>query len=117
MKEWSNVSRSYRKNPIIKDNKRGSKTAKAHANRIFHRCNSNDELRTGKSAVHRKFTESWNIHDYVSRWTRSKAEREWEYMQFMKKNNITSYRYSYFMNKFKTKDSFMNYWAKCARIK
>ena len=111
------MSRSYRKNPIIKDNKRGSKTAKAHANRCFRRSTSKLEVHAGKSAVHRRYTESWNIHDYVSRWTRSKAEREWEYMQFLKKNNITSYKYSYFMNKFKTKDSFMNYWEKCARRK
>lgn len=111
------MSRSYRKNPIIKDNKKGSKTAKSHANRHFRRCSLNEELRIGKSTVHRKFTESWNIHDYVSRWTRSKAEKEWEYMQFMKRNGITSYRYSYFMEKFKTKESFMNYWAKCARRK
>ncbi len=112
------MSRSYKKHPIAKDNNVGASRAKTHANRVFRRCISNRELHTGKSAFYRRYSESWNIHDYICRWTKAEAEAEWEQEELLLKNgmNKAGYRINWH-HKFKTKERYMNYWAKCMRRK
>lgn len=59
------MSHSYKKNPILKDNKRSSARNKQIANhqvRYF-----KGFIPNGKS--YKKISNSYDIHDYVSRWT------------------------------------------------
>lgn len=73
------VSRSFKKNPIIKYAGYG-KPGKTIANRIVRR--KKRELPV-KGMTHRKMYQTWNINDVVSRWTRDEAIQagmleEWE---------------------------------------
>ncbi|MBO7474230.1 MAG: hypothetical protein J6U00_09575 [Ruminococcus sp.] len=112
------MSRSYKKNPIIKDNNKDSKLAKQHANRLFRRCISERELIAGKSGLHRKYTESWDIHDYVSRWTKAEAEADWEHEELLIKSGKSYDKSNILWHRiYRTKERFMNYWAKCAKRK
>ena len=110
------MSRSYKRNPVVKD--KNSKWTKQHANRLFRRCNSERDLISGKSGLHRKYTESWNIHDYVSRWTKAEAESGWEYEELLIKNGMVHDRNNIRWHRiYRTKKRFMNYWAKCSKRK
>lgn len=112
------MSRSYKKNPFVKDNNKNSKLAKQHANRLFRRCSSERELIAGKSGLHRKYTESWNIHDYVSRWTKAEAESDWEHEELLIKSGKSYDKSTILWHRvYRTKERFMNYWAKCAERK
>lgn len=111
------MSRSIKKHPIIKDNRKYSKWCKKRANRTFRRGTAGTELCSGKSAFHRKYTEKWDIHDYVSRWTKKEAEADWEQEEMYMKNGISSSRYTRWHKTFGTKERFLNYWEKCMRRK
>ncbi len=107
------MSRSYKKYPIFKVDKGGSKWAKAKANRHFRRCFNDDEF-YGKSALYRRHYESRNIHDDFYRWTKKEAEKDWEREDSLLKHGITDpFRISYH-RRFKTKRRFMSYWEKRA---
>jgi hypothetical protein len=62
------MSRSYRKTPIVKDNKRGRKIAKRRANK---RMRKKLDIHNGKA--YRKVTNPWDIYDYVFRWSKEDA--------------------------------------------
>ena len=63
------MSRSYRKNPICKDNG-SSKSSKRCANRKTRR--HENEL-PSKGCYYKKIYEQYDIHDWVSRWTWEEA--------------------------------------------
>lgn len=54
------MSRSYKKTPIVKDNKGGRKAAKKEANR---KVRQSKDVPNGKQ--YRKFYNPWDIYDYV----------------------------------------------------
>ena len=107
------MSRSYKKNAVGKCAPVYAKWEKSHANRLYRRCEDITELRAGKSAHHRKYTESWDIHDCVYRWTRREAEQMWEREEREIANgtvparNVCRWHYYY-----RTKERFLNYWKK-----
>lgn len=116
------MSRSCKKNPVFTDyHRRGTRWAKARANRLFRRCRSERklrELRSGKSAVHRRYTESWDIHDYVERNTKAAAERQWEREEIMLLEGARPDKYTLWAHyRFKTKERFLNYWEKSMKRK
>ena len=76
------MSRSYKKVPISKDNQNCCKKDKQRANRKIRRTN---KLSLYQNKEYSKITNTWDIHDYVSRWTKQEAidyynlhkEEEW----------------------------------------
>lgn len=58
------MSRSYKKNPIVKDNKRGRKSSKRQANNKVRSHLKNNDLSDGKS--YRKVSNPWDIYDSTS---------------------------------------------------
>ena len=116
MKGGIALSRSYRKHPIINDNGHGARWAKTHANRLFRR--SRRDLRAGKSAYHHKYTDSWSIHDYRNRWTREKAEAEWEEeKRRISRGHVHRDFDIFWHNLYGSKKRFMGYWTKKMRRK
>lgn len=59
------MSRSYKKNPISKCDPKNGTPGKKFANRKVRRCK--DAIPNGKA--YRKIYNSWEIHDYVCRYT------------------------------------------------
>ena len=88
------MSRSRRKHPIRTDNN-SSKANRSIANRIYRRKNLEEVPK--KSNIHKKYYESYNIHDYSFRWTWEEALREWETDEYLKE-------------KYKTKKEFYRHW-------
>ena len=94
------MSRSYKKNPFVTDHRRGTtKELKRLANRTFRRKISCDEDMPARPA-HRKYTETWNIHDYISRWSWKQAKEEYN-------NPIYTWK-----NKYPTLEEFYKFWTK-----
>lgn len=77
------MSRSYKKNPIVKSHDCGGK-GKQFANRKVRRAVKDyDEI--PKGGIYKKFFSSWDINDYILRWTKedaieyyNKRKREYE---------------------------------------
>ena len=67
------MSRSYKKNPILTDGRNGQVWAKRLANKKVRKYKK--QLANGKS--YRKLFESWDIHDWVSRYTVRDAEERY----------------------------------------
>lgn len=90
------MSRSYKKNPVVKDHNSG-RYGKTTANRKLRRCRLDP---AGKSKQYKKYFNSWNIHDYSSRWSLEEILAEWE--------NENSWVHK----KCKTKEECVNFWKK-----
>lgn len=105
------MSRSYKKNPWITDHKRKTtKNNKKIANRIFRRkLKGCEELPSLNH--HKKITESWNICDYKWRMTREEAIHWYESKE---KDYEAS---AYFLKRYPSLESWLNYWEKCHRRK
>lgn len=102
------MSRSYKKNPILTDNK-GSKYNKRKANQSFRRqINLDDDMPARPR--HKKYTESWDICDYKFRMTRQEAI-DW-YLTKMEHEAST-----YFKKHYPTLKAWLKYWDKCYRRK
>jgi len=99
------MSRSYKKNPYVTDHKRRStKQSKRIANRRVRRRLCDKDM-LGR-IQHKKYTESWNICDYRWRMTREEAIEWYNY----RSDNEAS---SYFLERYPTLESWLNYWEKC----
>lgn len=99
------MSRSYKKNPITKDNGKSKKTAKTFAVRKTRRKLKDLDYDIADGKAYRKEFESWAIADYVTRWTKEKAIQEYETNQYIDKK------------RFPTLQSWINYWEKCMHRK
>ena len=62
------MSRSYKKSPVYTDRRHGAKYWKRQANR---KVRHHKDVMNGKS--YRKVYNPWEIHDWVSRWTKAEA--------------------------------------------
>lgn len=86
------MSRSYRKTPILKDGGRSSKYNKQLANRHIRRKANRDVYsdHIGSNSFYKKMYESWEINDYISRYTLTEAiedynrliKMEWFYERY-----------------------------------
>lgn len=94
------MSRSYKKNPISKDGGRSSKRAKTYANHSFRQ---NPEDCPVKGSLYRKHYESWDINDYVVRWSKEDA---------IKAYNDPHSNISHLKSKYPTLKLFLNEWEK-----
>ena len=104
------MSRSYKKNPFVTDHRCGTtKNLKRLANRTFRRKISCDEDMPARPA-HKKYTESWNIHDYSWRMTREEAIEWYQYKMEYEASELFKKRYP-------TLEAWLKYWEKCYRRK
>ena len=95
------MSRSVKKNPVIKDNGKSKKAQKTHANRIVRRKLKDPEFDIADGKAYKKEFESWNIADYVSRWTKEDA------IKLYNEDRLVDRR------KFPTLEKWLEYWEKC----
>ena len=96
------MSRSYKKNPIYTDGSaRSTKATKRFANKSVRR---RDDVPNG--SAYKKVFESWNIHDYVNRWSWEEAKAFWE-----------SGDNEYLRKYYPTLKEFYRYWLKLCKAK
>lgn len=90
------MSRSYKKHAICTDGRDGRKPWKRDANKVVRRYKH--KIANGKD--YKKLYCSWNIHDYISRWTWAEARADWEKED------------SFYKWQFPTLKEFYRYWSK-----
>lgn len=78
------MSRSFKSNPIIKDNRRGRKKSKRQASKKVRKYKG--EISDGQ--FYKKLYNTWDIYDYVSHCT----YEEWKTM-FYKNDSLYTIRY------------------------
>lgn len=91
------MSRSFKKHPYATDGKAGRKLQKRWANRTVRR---KEEIPNG--GAYKKVFCSWEIHDYISRWTWKEAKEEYE----------CGYNSSYLKGRYPTIKDFYRFWRK-----
>ena len=68
------MSRSYKKNPVIKETGKGKKFQKKTANhKLRRKLNKIENEDVGNNANYKKHYEQWNICDFKSTWTEEEA--------------------------------------------
>lgn len=67
------LARSVKKNPICTDGRNGQKIPKRFSNKVIRHC---EDIPNGKA--YKKYYCSWNIHDYISRYTWQEAKESYE---------------------------------------
>lgn len=97
------MSKSYRKNPIVKDNGKSKKEMKSLANRKVRRKLNDPDFNIADGKAYKKEFESWDIADFISRWTKEDAIKEYE---------SKSKKYRWFKEEWPTLDDYLNYWEK-----
>lgn len=96
------MSRSYKKSPVYTDGSPGTtKEKKKVANR---KVRHTEDIPSG--GAYKKIHESWDIHDYVNRWTWEEAKVEWE-----------NGKNEYLKKHYPTLESYYYYWLKCCKLK
>jgi len=99
------MSRSYKKNPYMKDNGKSKKWSKRKASQKFRRDMAESE-ELSKGSAYKKHFESWNIADYCSRMTRREAI---EWYEHRAKDEASVY----FLKRYPTLEKWLKYWEKC----
>ena len=90
------MSRSYKKNPICSDRPNGAKYWKRLANKKVRKQN----IHFSKGKKYKKVFNSWEIHDYISRWSKYQALKD-------------LYRYKYLKEDYESEEEFLNkFWKK-----
>lgn len=92
------MSRSRKKSPVWTDGRSG-RVGKRLAN---HKVRRALVALPRKSKAYKKQFESWDIHDYVIRWTKEEALEQY------RKSGADSWM----RKKYPTEKDFLNYWAK-----
>lgn len=96
------MSRSYKKHPFTTDGSpRTTKEKKKFANK---KIRHTKDIPNG--SAFKKISESWDIHDYISRWTWEEAKSFWE-----------SEEDEYLKKQYPTLKDFYRYWLKYFRRK
>ena len=122
------MSRSYKKHPYCTDgHRRTTKETKQIANRcvrrrnkrivsgyLYRELNYRDKLCLDGMS-YKRFYNSWEIHDWISRWTKAEAIHKWEHPHWI----YDSYRNEWYhsWDDFSTREEMEQYWAKYYRRK
>ena len=101
------MSRSYKKNPIVKDDGKNKKIAKTLATRLTRRKFNKLDYEMANGNAYKKEFESWVIADLTVRWTKERAIKDYE----------TRSKYSWFKEQWPTLQDYLNFWAKCMNRK
>ena len=122
------MSRSYKKNPYCTDGHRHStKETKQIANRCVRRRNKRitlgyltresryRDILTLDGMSYKKFFCSYDIHDYISRWTKAEAICEWEHPHWQYWEYGDKWWHTW--DDYETKEDMEQYWAKWYRRK
>lgn len=122
------MSRSYKKNPYCTDgHRRSTKETKQIANRCVRRRNKRitlgyltresryRDILTLDGMSYKRFFCSYDIHDYISRWTKAEAIHEWEHPHWQ----YWEYRDEWWhtWDDYETREDMEQYWAKWYRRK
>ena len=102
------MSHSYKKNPIVKDNGKGKKDSKRIAN---HKVRRNKYIPlTGGN--YKKMYESWDIADYVCRYTLEEAIADWyeEEEEHHFENSFGKIQWRH--DKYHTLENWIRHWKK-----
>jgi len=98
------MSRSYKRNPVYTDRTHGAKYWKRVSNKKVRKSN-NVFLKGNK---YKKIYNSWNIHDYISRWSKEQA-LDYYYNSIIFRNG----KWIYIYDKYKSEKEFLDkYWKK-----
>ncbi len=96
------MSRSYKRCPVYTDGNPGTtKESKKFANK---KVRNTEDMPNG--GAYKKVYESYDIHDYIVRWTWDEAKAEWE-----RGDN------EYLRKRYPTLKEFYRYWLKCCKRK
>lgn len=95
------MSRSKRRTPIVKDHNSG-KWGKKQANKKVRREKDFD----GKGSSYKKIYNSWDIHDYISYYSKEEAINDWEREEI--DPEYTRWRHQ----RYKTLDRWLTAWEK-----
>jgi hypothetical protein len=93
------MSRSRKHIPIVKDNSRGSKSAKKRANRKVRRTKMEDLPLKGSG--YKKLFCQYDIHDWISYWSWQEALNYWQ-----------TTKNEWIKKKYPTKEKFYIHWYK-----
>jgi hypothetical protein len=104
------MSRSYRKHPINTDGRDGRVTQKRWANKKVRRYKN--KIANGKA--YKRIFESWEIHDYISRWSWEQARERYEHDTYVNYNGEIKHLYQ---DRYPTLKDFYNNWSKWYRRK
>ncbi len=85
------MSRSYKHSPVYTDGRNGQVISKRYANKAVRKYKN----KIAKGKAYKKLFCSWDIHDYISRWTWEEAKKEWENdkYNYYKNHNISLKEY------------------------
>jgi len=122
------MSRSYKKHPYYTDGRKSNpKDMKRIANRcvrrrdkrvvsgyLYQELNYRDALLLD-GMTYKKFYNSWEIHDWISRWTKIQAILAWEHPQWQ--YNPYKDEWWHIWDDYKTKEEMIQHWAKYYRRK
>lgn len=98
------MSRSYKKNEICTDRSNGAKFWKRISNKKVRK--SRDSFQ--KSSKYKRIYNSYEIHDYISRWSKKQALNDYHYSGFFYKGEWIP-----IFKEYKTEKDFLNkYWKK-----
>jgi len=122
------MSRSYKKNPYCTDgHRRTTKETKQIANRCVRRRNKRitlgyltrdfryRDILTLDGMSYKKFFCSYDIHDYISRWTKAEAIHEWEHPHWQYWAHTDTWWHTW--DDYETREDMEQYWAKWYRRK
>ena len=97
------MSRSYKKQPVIKDNGSSKKTQKNIANRKI-RAQQRQGIEVGDGGSFKKHFEQYDIADYICRWTKKQA------IAYYNKEHVRGGNWA--RENFATLEDFLKYWEK-----
>lgn len=122
------MSRSYKKNPYYTDGRKSTpKDIKQIANRCVRRRNKRivsgylyreknyQDILPLDGMSYKKFYNSYDIHDWVSRWTKVQAIHQWEHPHWHYFERTDTWWHIW--EEYKTKEEMEQYWAKYYRRK
>lgn len=95
------MSRSRKKNPITKDGNSQKRNKKRIAEKQVRNYLKQHPEETLQGKSYRKVWESWEIADYVSRYTREEAIKDW------------NEGHNYLHKKFNSLEDWLEYYDKC----
>lgn len=99
------MSRSYKKHPFYTDGVCG--TTKRKKKQANHRVRNTDDI--PQRGGYKKIYPSYDIHDYINRWTWEQALRDWEHGEYGNNEALRQL--------FPTLKEFYRYWFKTSRAK
>ena len=122
------MPRSYKKHPYCTDGHRcTTKETKQIANRCvrrrnkrivfgyLHRESNYRDVLCLDGMSYKRFYNSWEIHDWISRWTKAQAIHQWEHPHWHYFERTDTWWHIW--EEYKTREEMEQYWAKYYRRK